>query len=78
VQGGLAGTNTVVNQTQNIGDGKHYGFEVSADTTITHGLQAGVRYTYINRNFNAQNPINPPLPTNCHLIGLPIAKCSPM
>jgi len=72
--GGLAGTNAVVNQTQNIGDGKYYGFEVSADTTITNGLQAGVRYAYINRNLNAQNPINPLLPTNFHLIDLPYSQ----
>jgi iron complex outermembrane receptor protein len=72
--GGLAGTNTVVNQTQNVGDGKYYGFEFSADTTITDALQAGVRYTYINRNIDAQNPANPPLPTNFHLTGLPYSQ----
>jgi iron complex outermembrane receptor protein len=72
--GGLSGTNTVTSQTQNVGDGKYYGFEFSADTTITETLTAGVRYTYINRNIDAQNPINPPLPTNFHLTGLPYSQ----
>ena len=37
-------------------------------------MQAGVRYTYINRNLNAQNPLNPPLPTNYHLTELPYSQ----
>jgi hypothetical protein len=42
----------VVNQTQNVGDGKYYGFEFSIDSTVTDTLQAGVRYTYVNRNID--------------------------
>ena len=72
--GGIPGTLTTVNQTQNVGDGRYYGFEFSADTTITEDLQAGVRYTYIHRNLDAQNPLNPPLPANYHLTGLPYSQ----
>jgi iron complex outermembrane receptor protein len=74
--GGLPGTLVVPApmQTQNVGNGKYYGFEFSADATITDTLQAGVRYTYINRNIDAQNPINPPLPANFHLTGLPYSQ----
>jgi iron complex outermembrane receptor protein len=74
--GGVPGTVVIPApmQTQNAGDGKYYGFEFSADITITENLQAGVRYTYINRNIDAQNPINPPLPANFHLTGLPYSQ----
>ncbi len=72
--GGLPGTTTAVSQTQNVGSGKYYGFELSADSSILDDLQAGVRYTYINRNLNAQNPANPPLPANYHLTGLPYSQ----
>jgi iron complex outermembrane receptor protein len=61
-------------QTQNVGDGKYYGFEFSADTTITSDLTAGVRYTYINRNINAFQTGNAPLPANYHLTGLPYSQ----
>jgi iron complex outermembrane receptor protein len=73
---GLPGTIVVpaTIQTQNVGDGKYYGFEFSADTSITPDLQAGVRYTYVNRNIDAQNPINPVLPANYHLTGLPYSQ----
>jgi iron complex outermembrane receptor protein len=72
--GGLPGTINPTSQTQNVGNGKFYGFELSADSTITDMLQAGIRYTYINRNLNAQNPINPPLPVNYHLTELPYSQ----
>jgi iron complex outermembrane receptor protein len=72
--GGAAGAITVVNQTQNVGSGKYYGFEFSADSTITDTVQAGVRYTYVDRNLDAQNPANPPLPVNFHLTGLPYSQ----
>ena len=74
--GGLPGTIVVpaTMQTQNVGDGKYYGFEFSADTTITDYLLAGVRYTYVNRNIDAQNPINPPLAPDFHLTGLPYSQ----
>jgi iron complex outermembrane receptor protein len=71
---GLPGTLTVVNQTQNVGDGKYYGFEFSIDSTVTDTLQAGVRYTYVNRNIGSQNPANPQLPTNWHLTGAPYSQ----
>jgi iron complex outermembrane receptor protein len=73
---GLPGTIVVpaIMQTQNVGDGKYYGFEVSADTAITPDLQAGIRYTYTNRNIDAQNPINPPLAPDFHLTGLPYSQ----
>jgi iron complex outermembrane receptor protein len=70
----LPGTITPVMQTQNVGDGKYYGFEFSADTRVLDNVQAGVRYTYINRNIDAQNPLNPPLPANWHLTGLPYSQ----
>jgi len=69
--GELPGTLTAVNQTQNVGDGWYYGIDVSADTAIRPDVQAGVRFTYIDRNLNAQNPANPPLPANFHLTGEP-------
>ena len=72
--GGLPGTLTNVNQTQNVGDGKFYGFEFSADSRILDDVQAGVRFTYINRNLDAQNPINPPLAPSFHLTGLPYSQ----
>jgi iron complex outermembrane receptor protein len=72
--GGLPGTLTAVNQTQNVGHGKYYGFEFSADSRLVDTVQAGVRYTYINRNIDAQNPLNPPLAANYHLTGLPYSQ----
>jgi iron complex outermembrane recepter protein len=72
--GGLKGTLTNVNQTQNVGDGKYYGFEISADSRILDDVQAGVRYTDINRNLTAQNSLNPPLAANFHLTGLPYSE----
>ena len=68
---GLPGTINATSQTQNVGDGKYSGFEISADSRLLDVLQIGVRYTYIDRNIDAQNPINPPLPPNYHLTGLP-------
>jgi iron complex outermembrane receptor protein len=72
--GGLPGALTNVNQTQNVGDGKYYGFEFSADIRILDNVQAGVRFTYVNRNLDAQSPLNPPLATNFHLTGLPYSQ----
>jgi iron complex outermembrane receptor protein len=72
--GGLPGTLTAVMQTQNVGDGKYYGFEFSVDSRVLDTVQAGVRYTYVNRDIDAQNPVNPPLPANFHLTGLPYSQ----
>jgi len=63
-----------VSQTQNVGDGKYYGFEFSADSRIIDTVQIGVRYTYINRNIDAQNPANPPVPPTFHLTGVPYSQ----
>lgn len=71
---GLPGTITVTQQTQNVGDGKYYGYEFSADSRLLDAVQAGVRYTYVNRNIDSQNPNNPPLPSNWHLTGLPYSQ----
>lgn len=72
--GGLPGTLTTVNQTQNVGNGWYFGTDISVDTVIRRDLQGGIRFTYINRNLNAQNPANPPLPANFHLTGEPDAQ----
>jgi iron complex outermembrane receptor protein len=69
--GGRPGTLTAVIQTQNVGDGRYYGFEFSADSRLLDTVQAGVRYTYINRNIDAQSAFNPALPSNWHLTGMP-------
>jgi len=65
-------TNTM--QTQNVGDGKYYGYEFSLDSTIIDTVQIGVRYTYINRNITAQNPLNPPVTPTFHLTGVPYSQ----
>jgi iron complex outermembrane receptor protein len=72
--GGKAGTLTATSQTQNIGDGKYYGYEFSADSPIAESVQAGVRFTYINRNITAQNPLNPPMTPSFHLTGVPYSQ----
>jgi len=72
--GGAQGVLTSVNQTQNVGDGKFYGFELSSDSRIADDLLLGARFTYINRNLDAQNPANPPLPANYHLTGVPYSQ----
>lgn len=41
------GSNTV--QPQNVGDGRFYGFELSADARLASALQVGGHYSYINR-----------------------------
>ncbi len=71
--GDLPGVNTAVTQTQNVGSGHFYGFELSADARPFDDLQLGIRYTYtyINRKLDAQDPANPPLPNNFHLTGVP-------
>lgn len=69
--GGLSGTLTSVNQTQNVGNGWYFGTDISLDTVIRPDLVGGIRFTYINRNLNAHNPANPPLPANFHLTGEP-------
>jgi iron complex outermembrane receptor protein len=68
--GPFTGVNTPVNQTQNVGNGKYIGFELSADSRLLDEVQAGVRLTYINRSLDAQNPANPPLPVGYHLTGV--------
>src|SRR5215471_15338118 len=67
----LPGKLTNTNQTQNVGDGKYYGYELSVDSRVIDTVQIGVRYTYINRNITAQNPLNPPVPSTFHLTGVP-------
>jgi iron complex outermembrane receptor protein len=69
--GPFTGVNTSVNQTQNVGHGKYLGFELSADSRVLDDVQAGVRFTYLNRTLDAQNPANPPLPLDFHLTGMP-------
>lgn len=69
--GGAAGVNTAVNQTQNVGNGHFLGFELSADTRVFDNLQLGIRYSYIDRTLDAQDPANPALPANFHLTGVP-------
>jgi iron complex outermembrane receptor protein len=71
---GVPGTQTAVNQTQNVGNGWYFGYDLSADAVILPDLQAGVRFSYIDRNLDAQNPANPPLPANFHLTGEPFAQ----
>jgi iron complex outermembrane receptor protein len=70
----LPGVLTNTTQTQNVGDGKYYGFEFSADSKIIDTVQAGVRYTYMNRNITAQNPLNPPVTPTFHLTGVPYSQ----
>lgn len=69
--GGKAGVSTNTTQTQNVGDGDYVGFELSADGQIVDGLTAGIRYGYVDRSLNAQNPDNPPLTAGYHLTGAP-------
>jgi iron complex outermembrane receptor protein len=61
-------------QTQNVGDGKYYGFELSFDGQVIDTVQVGARYTYVNRNIDAQSPANPPLPDTFHLTGVPYSQ----
>ena len=63
-------------QTQNVGDAKYYGFEFAIDGQVVETVNVGVRYTYINRNLDAQDPNNPPLPGNgtFHLTGVPYSQ----
>ena len=70
----LPGLVTVTQQTQNVGDGEYYGFELSLDSRIIDTVQIGVRYTYINRHIDAQNPDNPPVPDTFHLTGVPYSQ----
>ena len=70
----LPGVSTVTQQTQNVGDGKYYGFELSLDSRVIDTVQIGVRYTYINRHIDAQNPDNPPVPDTFHLTGVPYSQ----
>ena len=50
--------------------------ELSFDGQIVDTVQVGARYTYINRNLDAQDPNNPPLPGNgtFHLTGVPYSQ----
>jgi len=61
-------------QTQNVGDGRYYGFELSFDAQVIDTVQVGARYTYINRNIDAQNPLNPPVTPTFHLTGVPYSQ----
>jgi len=72
--GPFTGVNTSINQTQNVGNGKYYGFELSADSRVLDDVQVGLRFTYLNRNLDAQNPANPPLPPNYHPTGSPYSQ----
>ena len=72
--GPFTGVATPVNQTQNVGNGRYYGFELSADAHVLDDVAVGVRFTYLNRNLDAQNPANPPLPANYHLTGAPYSQ----
>ena len=72
--GPFTGVLTSTQQTQNVGNGKYYGFELSADSRILDDVQAGMRFTYLNRNLDAQDPANPPLPANYHLTGVPYSQ----
>jgi iron complex outermembrane receptor protein len=58
-------------ESQNVGNGNYYGYEISGDSRITDALQLGLRFSYINRNIDAQNPANPPVTANFHLTGEP-------
>jgi len=75
---GQPGVNVVPppSQTQNVGDARYYGYELSFDGQIVDTVQVGARYTYINRNLDAQDPNNPPLPGNgtFHLTGVPYSQ----
>ena len=59
-----------------MGDAKYYGFEFGIDGQVVETVSVGVRYTYINRNLDAQNPNNPPLPGTgtFHLTGVPYSQ----
>jgi len=72
--GGAGGTSTSTTQTQNVGSGDYVGFELSADGEIAEGLMAGIRYGYVDRSLDAQNPDNPPLTAGYHLTGMPTSQ----
>ena len=55
-------------QTQNVGDGRFYGFETSAETQVTEQLKVGGNYTYIRRT------IHDPLQPNLQATGVPTHK----
>jgi iron complex outermembrane receptor protein len=48
-----------VTQNQNVGDGTHKGFELSADYDLMPGLRVGGNYTYLKRNI--RDPLRPDL-----------------
>ena len=61
IQSVIVGTNATgsVTQNQNIGDGTHRGFEVSADWDIVPGLRVGGNYTFLRRELH--DPLQPEL-----------------
>lgn len=48
-----------ITQSQNIGDGRYYGFEASITTAVTPTLEVGGNYTYLHRTLN--DPSHPEL-----------------
>ena len=55
-------------QTQNVGDGHYYGFEVSGETALSQQVSVGGNYTYIYRT------VNDPLQPNLRPTGVPTHK----
>lgn len=55
-------------QTQNVGNGTYYGFEVSGETALSQQVSVGGNYTYIYRN------IKDPLQPNLRPTGVPTHK----
>lgn len=59
---------STVSQSQNVGNGQYFGFELSANTAVTSTLTVGGNYTYVRRDIdNTTNPAIKP-------IGTPINK----
>ena len=54
-------------------------FRVRVRRPVIEAVKAGVRFTYVNRNIDAQDPDNPPLPHDVHLDGgARTVSCSPI
>ena len=54
-------------QTQNVGDGHYYGFEISAETALSQQVSIGGNYTYIYRTI--KDPLQPNLrPTGAYTL----------
>jgi iron complex outermembrane receptor protein len=56
---GVNSGGNILTQSQNVGDGTHKGFEVSADYDLVPGLRVGGNYTYLDREIH--DPTRPNL-----------------